>query len=238
MILRMHLLLIAYLFGTPVFAANLSTGSFGSGPENILEIKARADGDWDVDITTSNDNAQICEAKGRLAKTGGLLKFEDAKEKCQLQIQSSAKGIDVAYQHETCVDLCPGALSLEGTYEIPKADCNAKRVAHRRGEARTRYDKKDYAGAAQIYAEIDRQCGETMDKGDRGWLVNDLALSLHKAGDDDGCRKALAPVQPYLDTYTTNAGFDGLGMAPPMQKKYEKIVKVTQANLKLCSAKK
>jgi hypothetical protein len=129
-----------------------------------------------------------------------------------------------------------GALSFEGSYDASHSGCDQSVVKKRRHEAEGFYSRKKYTEAKDLLAALEAKCGDHLSSEDRGWVANDLALSFHKLGDAAGCRQALEPIRPLVDTYEANNGsLDGLGYPDFKVKALIRVAKAGQTNRKLCA---
>ena len=132
----------------------------------------------------------------------GRLRFlevdSDTQKRCDVRLKKSATGIELV--DRDCEDLrsiglCGASAGIElGAYTFVPPACAPDPVSRTRKTHKALYDQKELAAARDVLAPVLRDCTAFLRDDEAAWIRNDLAITLHHLGDDDGCRATLAPV--------------------------------------------
>jgi hypothetical protein len=114
----------------------------------------------------------------------------------------------------------------------PLAACTAKAMAATRRQFKQHYDAKRFAEARASLAPMFATCARFIDWLDEARIRNDLAVTLHKLGDFEGCRRHLEPLAK--DAALTDAQVRE-DLPPTDADSYLPLVRATRTNLKLCT---
>lgn len=177
-------------------------------------------------------NAHLCELegtwKGGKAQTSG----EEAVCRIELKVHPGG-GIDVvAKDDEACRAFCGARAWFEDTFFSQPAACKRRAVNLARASFSALYREKKYAEAKAVLAPLLESCGKTGAKFEVALWLNDLAITQHHLGDDEGCRKTLEPWRELA-----SADDEDVAMGEPAYEEIlRRIAKATRTNLKLCGA--
>jgi hypothetical protein len=112
------------------------------------------------------------------------------------------------------------------------AGCDAATVKGIRKDFKALYDQKNYKDARLKLEPVLKNCAKTLDIINEIQIRNDLAITMYRLGDLEGCRAVLKPVsdQDALEGKHALSDADA--------DKLEALMKTTLANLKLCTEPK
>jgi hypothetical protein len=133
---------------------------------------------------------------------------------------------------EGCRMYCGMRADFDGRYLRPEPACLPDKIKQARDAAKKLYDRKKFKEARDALMPVLKACESALDRFDQLWIRNDLALMLHRSGDDDGCRKMLDPALELANQSDQDVGAG----EPAFQDELQKIARATRTNLKLCSA--
>lgn len=194
--------------------------SHGSGS---LVIKAGT-----FKLETLGANGHTCLVEGKIK--GELAHANEGK--CKLTFGVKGNVVDVKALHsEDCSEWCGARAWLEGEFTRPAPECTRQAVEETRASFKVLYDQKKWKEALAQLTPLLPKCEDMIGRFEVMWIRNDLAITLHHAGDDAACRKTLEPFGDLLtvkpDEYVTaEPSYDGL---------YQDIARAAQTNAKLCA---
>jgi hypothetical protein len=197
----------------------------GTGTLTLAELKGSA---TRFHIEAVGANAHLCsvegEARGPVARIDG----DDGKP---CEVTFDAQGRDMKISSQNCRLYCGMRAYFDGRYIQPEPICLPQRTQEARATAKKLYDRKKYPEARDALWPVLNRCESVLDRFDQLWIRNDLALMLHRSGDDAGCLKVLQPALPLAD-----AADDEISLSEPaFHEDLVKIAHATRTNLKLCS---
>ncbi|MGN6785673.1 hypothetical protein ACTHT4_11515, partial [Neisseria sp. P0022.S007] len=102
---------------------------------------------------------------------------------------------------EACQEHCGHNAFFAATYENLPAACSAKGVAAMEKRFQAAYRGKRYRDAVAIKQLYLNECDKFLDLTEWMRTLNDLSVSYKNAGDKAACRKALAPMDKWLEGY-------------------------------------
>ena len=106
--------------------------------------------------------------------------------------------------------------------------CDAARVKEIRKEFKALYDQKNYKDARLKLEPVLKNCAKTLDIINEIQIRNDLAVTMYKLGDLEGCRATLKPVSDQDELEGKHA------LSNDDADKLEALMKTTLANMNLC----
>lgn len=177
-------------------------------------------------VETISRNGNVCEyggtIKNRVSKDrdGCVVHFSFADNSVKLTIPDSAR--------EACQASCGHNATFDATYYKMPAACSAKGTAAMEKRFQTTYQGKRYRDAAAIKQRYLNECDKFLDLTEWMRTLNDLSVSYKNAGDKAACRKALAPMDKWLEGYQPNYLYEDA---------YKREAAAAQFNLKQCSDK-
>lgn len=179
-----------------------------------------------VSVNTVNPNGHVCNYEGRIKnrtsknRNGCVVHFSFTNNSVKLNIPDSAR--------EACQEYCGHNASFEATYEKLPAACSAKGAAAMEKRFQAAYQGKRYRDAVAIKQRYLNECDKFLDLTEWMRTLNDLSVSYKNAGDKAACRKALAPMDKWLEGYQRSYLYE---------EEYKREAAAAQFNLKQCSDK-
>jgi hypothetical protein len=183
-------------------------------------------------IEALGGNMHSCSLEGEIRNGRATLEGDEKDNACVVSF--TAKGADIEVKPNTsCRMYCGARAGFDAVYHRPAPGCGRAAMRRTRDEFKRLYDRKAYAEARAKIEPLVTGCGKTTWWLDDGWLRNDLAITLYRLGDLEGCKRVLANLAE--DAAKTDK--DVLESFPPSDgESYLPIVRAARANLKVCSA--
>jgi len=196
-----------------------------------LVIRRERDARLVFALEARGSNFHSCSLEGEIRNGQATLEGEE-KKPCVVSFAPKGPNVDVK-SNGACRLYCGARAAFEETYYRPAPNCGRAQMRRTRDEFKRLYDRKAYAEARAKLEPLLGGCAKTTDWLDDGWIRNDLAITLYRLGDLDGCRRVLQPLaeQAALPDQEVLGGYppsDGEAFLP--------IVRAARANLKICGA--
>lgn len=213
-----------------VLLAVLTTGEapkegtyvFEGGAGTLVLAKGR------FTIETVGANAHICTVAGTWKGATGLA--NDEGERCELAFAATGDVVQVTSSGEACRSYCGARAFFDGKYLVPPKGCTGPEVKKARADFKKKYDAKQFAEAVTVLAPLVKTCEGVVDRFDRAWIRNDLAIAQHHAGDDAGCLATLEPLADYRDAPPG----EPVGYEPSYEELHTRLAKATRTNATRC----
>lgn len=203
-------------------------GGFGS-----LEITGAAGTDQTWKLETMGGMGSACMADGTLRgldATTTTKPFEPGM--CKFKLEPKLGGLEVSViTRSECRLYCGARAGFEGRYLKPPKGCSVPEVRATRAAFGKQQDAKNYLGAKKTLLPLQTGCAGLVNDIDRGFILNDLALTEHRLGDDPACLLTLQPVRKMAQWEFTNPD------EPQYNSDYQPLIKKLQATLRLCGDK-
>lgn len=189
-------------------------------------------------ISSSRIEGETCALRGRVEGLRGVAdSIPGFAEVCYVKFSWNPDGslrVDVDQPSGTftrsCNRYCEGPVGFAGTYLVPDKGCASAEVKETRSLFLRKFRAKEYAEAQELLIPLLAQCRRTLSEYERGQIANDLAITFHRLGNDEGCQAVLSGLVSLATT--PDRGFerrDG-GFS-----KMREIARATRTNLKLCN---
>lgn len=178
-------------------------------------------------------NLHTCTAGGKIRN--GY--YSDARDEdqndeiCRMKFVPTEGGFEVV-PTEGCQKYCGARAWLNGVYLPLPSACSAARVAAVKHQFISRYQRKEYKGAADQLEPLVDTCQRYMFWTELYPILNDLAITQYHLGQLEACRKTLEPMAE-----AAREGDDALkARGPVAASTYIPMIKAARTNLKLCRA--
>lgn len=197
-----------------------------------LSLTEKSGGQLSFSIEAVGGNAHSCSVEGTLRNGRATLEGSDAATPCVVTMKAVKTG--VAVTSTGCSFYCGMRAQFDGLYLTPPDGCTPVEIEAARADFKRQYDARAYARARQTLEPVLTTCGPLLDWLTAGWVRNDLAVTLHKLGALDTCRKVLEPLAE--DAGSTDASIQER-FPPTDAEMYLPIVRAARTNLALCRAR-
>ncbi|MBP1709904.1 MAG: hypothetical protein H6Q49_106 [Deltaproteobacteria bacterium] len=216
--------------------AQIQSGRYiREGGSGSLIIKQGKTGALSFVIETVGANGHTCGLEGNILNGKATLESFDAGKPCIVNFLPKDSGVNVTVNDSECQYYCGVRATFAGLYLIPIRGCDPLEIRKARNEFKRLYDKKVYDQAGAKLEKILRDCVNTLDWLETGWIRNDLAITQYKLNDLQGCWQTLQP----LATDAARTDEDVRNDYPPSDADmYLPIVRAARTNLKLCTSGK
>jgi hypothetical protein len=230
-------LVCALLFAVHCAAlAQLKPGSYVMNPGyGVLEITTDKTGALKFDISVRGANFHTCNLAGVIRNGEARMEdSEDPKLPCIVTFKPGRDGIEVGMRHErTCNAYCGARARFEGQYGRPPQGCTPGEIASARKRFKAAFDRKEFTQARALLTPVATQCVKTLDRYDEGWVLNDLALTQQRLGDNASCQ---ATLKPWLELAQTPDDEIRTGYPPSDADAMMRLSIATRTNMRLCGA--
>lgn len=197
-----------------------------------LTIIRGQDGGLTFVIDTVGANAHTCDLEGDIRNGMTVLESNDEHTPCVVSFLPKGDDIEVNANHsDACRTYCGMRASFEGLYLKPAPGCDAKSRRETSDRFKRLYDDKAYAKARAVLEPMLKNCARTLDWIERGWLRNDLAVTLYHLGEAAACLNTLQPLAG--DAAETDEAIRAR-YPPTDADNYLPIVQAARTNIKLC----
>jgi len=195
-----------------------------------LTLKPATKGAQEFELGSLGANGHTCTLEGAI--TAGKATLDASSGPCVVTFTLTGQDIDVQTNtEEPCREFCGMRASFTGLYLSIAPACTPQAQRQTRDQFKRLYDAKSYSQARMTLEPLLKDCGKTLAWFDEAWIRNDLALTLHKLGDDAGCRSLLKPLAEKAALTDEQIRMEW----PPMEAEtFLPIAKATRTNLKLC----
>ncbi len=181
------------------------------------------------EINVVGANAHVCQLGGPWKGVTGVANDEGSK--CELTFAVTGDSIAVtSVGDEACRSYCGARASFDGTYLTPPKGCGRTELKKTRATFKKQYDAKKFADAVATLTPVVKTCESVVDRFERFWIRNDLAIAQHHAGDDAACLVTLEPLAEYRDATPG----EPVGYEPSFEEEFGKIAKATRTNAQRC----
>jgi hypothetical protein len=211
--------------------AQIKAGSYVyQGGGGSLVVKTEASGKQSFVIQTVGGNAHTCEVSGEIKGLKG--RGGDVSSPCLIRFDAAPNSVTVTPEtKDACRGYCGVRAGFDGKYLVPSPECQPKAVKATRTRFKKLYDQKQFSEALSALQPMLR-CEDVVDRFERMWIRNDLAVTHHALKDDVACLNVLAPLKDF-------AASDDPGSAEPsFQEELNRLAKATRSNLATCQRKK
>jgi hypothetical protein len=203
------------------------------GGGGSLIIKQKKDGALSFVIETVGANGHTCGLEGNILSGRATLESFEAGKPCIVNFLPKGGGVNVTVNDSECQYYCGVRATFAGMYLVPVQGCDPLEIRKTRNEFKKLYDKKTYDQARTKLEKILRDCVNTLDWLETGWIRNDLAITQYKLNDLKGCQRTLQPLA--ADAARTDE--DVRNDYPPSDADmYLPVVRAARTNLKLCTS--
>lgn len=230
-------LVCALLFAVHCAAlAQLKPGSYVMNPGyGVLEITTDKTGALKFDISVRGANFHTCNLAGVIRNGEARMEdSEDPKLPCIVTFKPGRDGIEVGMRHErTCNAYCGARARFEGQYGRPPQGCTPGEIASARKRFKAAFDRKEFTQARALLTPVATQCVKTLDRYDEGWVLNDLALTQQRLGDNASCQ---ATLKPWLELAQTPDEEIKTAYPPSDADAMMRLSIATRTNMRLCGA--
>lgn len=201
-----------------------------------LTIKPAKGASQSFEISTVGGNGHNCLLEGEMSHGKAELRFDDSSKPCQVSFAPKGKDINVdSKTMEACDIFCGIRAGFVGLYMKTSPMCLPLAQQKTRKQFKRFYDEKAFAEARNRLEPLLTECGKTLHWLDEAWIRNDLAITLHKLGDFDGCLALLEP----LAADAAKSDKEIRESYPPMEaQSVLPALKATRTNRRLCEAGK
>lgn len=216
-------LLAAVLAAAPAAVPKAGTYVRDGGSGTLVLGKGR----FSFDVLGAN--AHLCQFEGAWKGEAGVV--DEGGYRCEVKFVPRGDALEVSpVDPEPCRAFCGARAYFDGTYLTPPKGCARGEVAKTRAAFKALYVKKQWAAAVATLRPVVASCFAVVDRFERAWVLNALALAQHHAGDDAGCLATLEPLSAYRDADPDAPG----GREPAFEQEFERLVRATSTNAKLC----
>lgn len=195
-----------------------------------LIIKPGRDGRPAFDLEALGSNMHRCSLNGTIDKGRAVLEGEEKDKPCLVNFSARGQDIEVK-SNGACRMYCGMRAGFEGIYHLPSPGCERAQMRRTRDEFKKLYDRKAYAEARARLEPLLDACAKTLWFLDEGWIRNDLAITLHRLGDQAGCRRVLAK---YVEEAALSDAEVERSYPPSDGEAYLPIIKAARTNLGFC----
>lgn len=196
-----------------------------------LKIKKDKTGNLSFGIDAVGANFHTCELSGIILDGKSVLEGDEGKP-CIISFLQTEKGINVSDNNGSCWFYCGARATFTGLYQKPHQGCDTDSIKKTRKDFKRLYDKNDYSRARATLEPILNNCSGLIHWTVLGRVRNDMAITLYKLGDYEGCRSILKPLEE--DAQKTDESLRE--SYPPVDAETAiPIARATRTNLKLCS---
>jgi len=198
-------------------------------------VVARKKNTLTFSIESVGANGHTCTLEGELRDGRATLEGMETNAPCVVALAGDIAGINVgASENGACRMYCGARAGFEGLYLKLAAQCTGAAIRKSRDAFKRQYDAKQYADAQRTLGAVLTDCARTLHWLESGRIRNDLAVTLHKLGDLEGCLNMLKPLAE-----DARGSDDAIreGYPPTDAESYLPIVRATRTNLKLCRGK-
>lgn len=198
----------------------------------VLLVKPGRDGRVPFDLQAMGGNMHSCSLDGTIERGRAVLEGDGSDKPCIVTFAAKGDGIEVT-SNGACRNYCGARAGFEQIYLRPASGCTRAEVRRARDDFKRLYDRKAYGEARSRLEPVLASCSRTLWYPDEGWIRNDLAITLHRLGDQAACRRVLEKYAeeaalPDAEILANHPPSDGATILP--------ILKAARTNLKLCRA--
>ena len=230
--MRTLLLSAALLVAVPLSAQKLVPGEYVTeGGWGNLTLKRGSKGALAFSIETVGANGHSCSLEGEVRNGSATLEGLDEGEPCIVTLAAVEGGVEVGSESDACRIFCGARAGFTGTYLRLPVSCSPKVVAATRKTFKQLYDARKFTAARAKLEPLLESCDSFLDTWTTGRIRNDLAVTLHKLGDLEGCRAVLEPLRE--DAEMTDQELRE-NYPPSDAESLMPIVRATRTNLRLC----
>jgi hypothetical protein len=219
-------------------AQTLAPGEYVSpGGTGVLTLRREADKRLLFELETVGGNGHTCSLDGEIRNGRTVVSTSDAPDPaaCIVRFVASGNGIDVTTNDaDSCRSFCGARASFVARYLRAAPGCDSLSRGATNAEFKRLYDSRAYREAQQQAGRLER-CTATMDRVERGRLLNDLAITQYHLGLFEACVRTL---QPLADDAAMPNDTLQASMPPADYDHYLPIVESTRTNLRLCKSSK
>jgi hypothetical protein len=219
-------------------AQTLAPGEYVSpGGSGVLTLRREADKRLLFELETVGGNGHTCSLDGEIRNGRTVVSTSDAPDPaaCVVRFVASGNGIDVTTNDaDSCRSFCGARASFVARYLRAAPGCDSLSRGATNAEFKRLYDSRAYREAQQQAGRLER-CTATMDRVERGRLLNDLAITQYHLGLFEACVRTL---QPLADDAAMPNDTLQASMPPADYDHYLPIVESTRTNLRLCKSSK
>ena len=181
-------------------------------------------------LDTVGGNFHVCNLEGRIVDGRATLETYDDEPACVVTFHPVEGGVEVTGTSE-CRNFCGMRAHFAGTYLRPSAGCSDAERQATRARFKRLYDGKRHAEALATLTPLATRCARTLDRYEKGRILNDIAITQYRLGDRADCLRTLAPFAEEA-ALTDDAILEGY---PPSEgDAWLPIVKAARFNLGLC----
>ncbi|MBL8921218.1 MAG: hypothetical protein JNJ54_20310 [Myxococcaceae bacterium] len=173
-------------------------------------------------------NAHLCQLSGEWKGERGVV--NDDGERCEVTFAAAGDQVKVSGEGEACRSYCGARAYFDGTYLLPPKGCSGPEVKKTRADFKKLYDAKRFADAVATLTPLVQRCEAVIDRFDRAWIRNDLAIAQHHAGDDKSCLATLEGLADYRDAPPN----EPVGFEPSYEELHTRLAKATRTNATRC----
>jgi hypothetical protein len=182
-------------------------------------------------ILTVGSNSHTCSLDGKITRGKSFLESGEKDRPCVVTFAPQGRNIKVTGSNPECRFYCGMRASFEALYMKPPKNCAPIARQKARNDFKRLYNKKSYTQARDKLETLLSNCSEFIGWIEGGWLRNDLAITLYKLRDFEGCRKTLAGFSADIAKTEEQLRED---YPPSDADSYIPVVKAARTNLKLC----
>jgi hypothetical protein len=187
-------------------------------------------------IETIGSNAHECFVEGDIANGHSVVIPEPKEPGCVIRFVRQLRGIEVSTNGvDACRYYCGARAGYEGRYLRPPVGCGAAERDRTTQEFKRLYGERKFIEARNTLRPLLSRCAEVTNWLERGWLLNDLAITYYHLGQWAACIKTLEPLAK--DAANSDENLNER-LPPADSTNFLPIVKATRTNLRLCLSKK
>ena len=216
--------------------AQIKPGEYVMNPGyGVLHIQPDKGGALKFELSVRGANFHTCGLEGVIRNNEARLEdSSDEKLPCIVTFKLLKDGIEVGSRHEgTCRFYCGMRAAFEGAYLAPPAGCAPHVVADIRRRFKAAFDRRAFAEARTLLTPVATRCVKTLDNYEEGWVLNDLALTQQRLGDNAGCQ---ATLKPWLELAQTPDDEIKGDYPPSDAEAMLRLAVATRTNMRLCGA--
>lgn len=163
-------------------------GEHGSG---TLTVGAPQRGSQCFAISSVGSNAHVCSVAGVLRE--GIAKLRNEEGTCTVRFERTGDDVTVSSEGPGCRSYCGARAWFDGVYLAPDPRCTKREITQARSRHLAAYRKQAYAEAKAELEALLARCERRLDRFERIDVLNDLAVTLHRLGEDARCVELLTP---------------------------------------------
>jgi hypothetical protein len=204
----------------------------GTGVLTLRTETAEADRRLLFELETVGGNGHTCSLDGEIRNGRTTVSGTPEPAACVVRFVATGYAIDVSTNDaESCRSFCGVRASFVGRYLRPAPGCDSLSRGATGADFKRLYDSGAYRDAQQLAGRLLERCAGTMDRIERGRLLNDLAISQYRLGLFEACLRTLQPLAE--DAAPSQAALQD-GLPPVDDDNYLPVIESTRSNLRLC----